>query len=119
MHARPQSQEIARSYIGSTQWGYGHNTFCESFAEFCTGSGWQGSSAYDAWQRNSHLALAQAAPGACVYFAPSTDNENFGHVGIVDDDTSYFISVTFNGVQRYETSWWRNNSAPLLGYISY
>lgn len=103
--------------MDSLAWGSGGATYCEKFVEDMTGCGWQGVSAIDAWQRNvaRHAGLDGAQVGDALYFGPATENEGYGHTGILTAEDT-FCSVTYYGVKVYAVSAW---GAPLLGWIRY
>lgn len=103
--------------LGDTRWGYGTNTYCEAYAEWRTGIGNQGPTAFAAYLRLASRGLVHAgppAPGALVYFAPAADNGFDGHVGIYDGG-GRFTSVTSAGVQQEPLAGWR---APYLGWVN-
>ena len=108
---------VTPSSMGDTRWGYGLNTYCERYVEQRVGWGNQGATAYAAYQRLDALGLVHPgppdAPGEVVYFGPSPDNENDGHVGIYDGD-GRFTSITYYGLQQEPLAGWR---APYLGWV--
>ena len=109
----------ANKFIGSTDWGSGHNTYCETFAEQMTdGRNWGPSAAAafgnraQAGQAVSDPTLSGVQPGDLVYFGGSGENGGYGHVGIYTGN-GRITSATVNGIQNYPISAF---SAPVLGY---
>jgi hypothetical protein len=102
--------------MGDTRWGFGSNTYCETYVEWRTGIGNQGPTAFAAYLHLASQGLVHAGPapvGALVYFGPSGDNEFDGHVGIADG-AGLFTSVTAFGVQQEPLAGW---AAPYLGWV--
>jgi len=102
--------------LGDTRWGFGSDTYCETYVEWRTGIGNQGATAFQAYLRLAGQGLVHAGPpptGALVYFGPSPDNEDDGHVGIADG-AGLFTSVTDDGVQQEPLAGW---AAPYLGWV--
>ncbi len=103
--------------LGNFSWGSGSNTFCELYVEQQTGMGNQGVSAAAAAGRMQALGLLQpglpAAAGDVVYFGPSADNEDFGHVGIYLGG-GRFRSITVYGLADAPLAGWQ---APYLGWV--
>jgi hypothetical protein len=108
---------LAAPALGDTRWGFGNNTYCETYVEQQVGWGNQGATAFQAFLRLAGLGLVHAGPpphaGVVVYFGPSSDNEWDGHVGISDGDGT-FTSITSWGLQRMPLAGWR---APYLGWV--
>jgi len=103
--------------LGDLRFGYGNATLCELYVEVKTGSGNQGVTAYAAAERLAGLGLLhQGTPpaGSLVYFGPSPDNDNDGHVGIALGG-GQFRSVTVAGVADAPLAGWR---APFLGWAA-
>jgi cell wall-associated NlpC family hydrolase len=100
----------AQAYIG----------LCESFVENATGSGWQGTSAIDAWNNNSNVAqtdMSKIKPGDKIYFGADASNGYFGHTGIYTGNNQ-FISATYNGIQENDLSNWVNSTGQrVLGFL--
>lgn len=105
--ARAKAQLGEQAYIG----------YCQSFVEQATGSGWQGSSASDAWERsqNKIQGLQGMQPGDLIYF--NDPNNPDGHVGIADKNNQ-FVSATDNGIQENDINNWEQETGQSpLGYI--
>lgn len=111
----------AQRFIGSTGWGTGANTYCETFTEQMTGSGWQGASAIDAWNRQAaqnktSTDLSNLQPGDALYFSPTATNP-YGHTGIYAGN-GQFVSATANGIQQYDIgNWLKATGQSLLGFV--
>jgi hypothetical protein len=105
--ARAKAELGKKEYIG----------YCQSFVEQATGSGWQGSSATDAWNRaqNKVQGLQGVQPGDPVYF--QDPNNPDGHVGIMDQGNN-FVSATDNGVEENNLNdWIKLTGQTPLGYL--
>lgn len=102
--------------LGDYSFGFGSNTLCETWVEVQTGIGNQGGTAYAAAERFASLGLLKPGPpppGAIVYFGPSPDNQQDGHVGLAEGG-GQFRSVTDLGVADAPLAGW---PAPYLGYV--
>ncbi len=81
------------------------------------GVGWQGASAQDAWtshQTEQHKDRSYQR-GDAIHFSPASENEFYGHVGIVTGPDE-FVSITSYGCKVYPISAW---VAPFEGWIRY
>lgn len=113
----PSGRQPGLVALGNFTWGSGTDTFCELYVEQMTGMGNQGISAAAAAGRLASLGLLHPGPppvaGDVVYFGPSPDNEDFGHVGIYLGG-GRFRSITTYGLADAPLASWR---APYLGYV--
>lgn len=111
---------FANQVLGSTEWGTGDATFCETFVEqMAAGKTGVFPSALDAASYFSQNGLlltdtSQIQEGDVLYFTPPP---SAGHTGIYCGDGT-FTSVTNSGVQNYGVMDWLNATGQqLVGFV--
>ncbi|HEV7236624.1 MAG TPA: hypothetical protein VGN15_10615, partial [Ktedonobacteraceae bacterium] len=119
--AEEEIAAAAKAMEDSYAYGSGAHTYCERFVANIEGRAVQDTAIAAYYARVARNQIQQGGdppPGAEVYFAAASSNENQGHIGI-SLGNGRFESVTVDGIRDYSISDWNANTwgAPYLGWV--